>query len=196
MFSRFADSPGKAVHLAHQLGFPVALKVDSPDILHKSDYGGVRLHLQSAQDVRAAYARMEETLKANAPDARVNGVVVSAMAAPGLELILGMHRDPQLGPVILFGMGGIAVELFRDVAMRLVPLTREDALSMLHEIKGAPLLRGFRGQRTIDENALVEGLLKLARIAQEHPEIVEIDLNPVLAYAEGMVVVDARIIKG
>ncbi len=194
--SRFADSPGKAVHLAHQLGFPVALKVDSPDILHKSDYGGVRLHLQSAQDVRAAYARMEETLKANAPDARINGLVVSAMAAPGLELILGMHRDPQFGPVILFGMGGIAVELFRDVAMRLVPLTREDALSMLHEIKGAPLLRGFRGQRTIDENALVEGLLKLARIAQEHPEIVEIDLNPVLAYAEGMVVVDARIIKG
>jgi acetyltransferase len=194
--NRFADSPGKAVHLAHQLGFPVALKVDSPDILHKSDYGGVRLHLQSAQDVRAAYARMEETLKANAPDARINGVVVSAMAAPGLELILGMHRDPQFGPVILFGMGGIAVELFRDVAMRLVPLTREDALSMLHEIKGAPLLRGFRGQRTIDENALVEGLLKLARIAQEHPEIVEIDLNPVLAYPEGMVVVDARIIKG
>ncbi len=194
--SRFADSPGKAVHLAHQLGFPVALKVDSPDILHKSDYGGVRLHLQSAQDVRAAYARMEETLKANAPGARINGLVVSAMAAPGLELILGMHRDPQFGPVILFGMGGIAVELFRDVAMRLVPLTREDALSMLHEIKGAPLLRGFRGQRTIDENALVEGLLKLARIAQEQPEIVEIDLNPVLAYTEGMVVVDARIIKG
>ncbi len=194
--SRFADSPGKAVHLAHQLGFPVALKVDSPDILHKSDYGGVRLHLQSAQDVRAAYARMEETLKTNAPDARINGVVVSAMAAPGLELILGMHRDPQFGPVILFGMGGIAVELFRDVAMRLIPLTREDALSMLNEIKGAPLLRGFRGQRTIDENALVEGLLRLARIAQEHPEIVEIDLNPVLAYPEGMVVVDARIIKG
>jgi acetyltransferase len=194
--SRFAESPGKAVHLAHQLGFPVALKVDSPDILHKSDYGGVSLHLQSAQDVRAAYARMEETLKTNAPDARINGVVVSAMAAPGLELILGMHRDPQFGPVILFGMGGIAVELFRDVAMRLIPLTREDALSMLNEIKGAPLLRGFRGQRTIDENALVEGLLKLARIAQEHPEIVEIDLNPVLAYPEGMVVVDARIIKG
>jgi acetyltransferase len=194
--SRFADSPGNAVHLAHQLGFPVALKVDSPDILHKSDYGGVRLHLQSAQDVRAAYARMEETLKANAPGARINGLVVSAMAAPGLELILGMHRDPQFGPVILFGMGGIAVELFRDVAMRLVPLTREDALSMLHEIKGAPLLRGFRGQRTIDEKALVEGLLKLARIAQEYPDILEIDLNPVLAYPEGMVVVDARIIKG
>ena len=194
--SRFADSPGKAVHLAHQVGFPVALKIDSPDILHKSDFGGVRLHLQSAQDVRAAYARMEENIRANAPDARVNGVVVSAMAAPGLELILGMHRDPQFGPVILFGMGGIAVELFRDVAMRLVPLTREDALSMLSEIKGAPLLRGFRGQRTIDENALVDGLLKLADIAREFPDIVEIDLNPVLAYPEGMVVVDARIVKG
>ncbi|MCU0589109.1 MAG: acetate--CoA ligase family protein [Syntrophobacteraceae bacterium] len=194
--SRIADSPGKAVHLAHQVGFPVALKVDSPDILHKSDFGGVRLHLLSAQDVRTAYARMDENIKAHAPGARVNGVVVSAMAAPGLELILGMHRDPQFGPVILFGLGGIAVELFRDVAMRLLPLTREDALSMLQEIKGAPLLRGFRGQRTIDENALVEGLLKLARIAQDHPDIVEIDLNPVLAYPEGMLVVDARILKG
>lgn len=193
--SRFADSPGKAVHLAHQLGFPVSLKVDSPDIVHKSDFGGVRLNIQTAQGVRSAYAKMEETILAKAPEARVNGVVVSAMAAPGLELILGMHRDPQFGPMVLFGMGGVAVELFRDVALRLVPLTRQDALSMLHEIKGAPLLRGFRGQSAVDENALVDGLLKLARIAEEHPDIMEIDLNPVLAYPEGMVVVDARILR-
>jgi acyl-CoA synthetase (NDP forming) len=193
--SRFADSPGKAVHLAHQLGFPVSIKVDSADIVHKSDFGGVRLNIQTAQGVRSAYAKMEETILAKAPGARVNGVVVSAMAAPGLELILGMHRDPQFGPMVLFGMGGVAVELFRDVALRLVPLTREDAFSMLREIKGAPLLRGFRGQSAVDENALADGLLKLARIAEEHPDIVEIDLNPVLAYPEGMVVVDARILR-
>jgi acyl-CoA synthetase (NDP forming) len=117
------------------------------------------------------------------------------MAAPGLELILGMHRDPQFGPVIVFGMGGIAVELFRDVSMRLLPLSHEEALSMLREIRGAPLRRGFRGQRMVDENALADGLLKLARIAEEHEDIVEIDLNPVIAYPEGMVVVDARILK-
>jgi acetate---CoA ligase (ADP-forming) len=193
--SRFANTTGKAVHIAHQLGFPVALKVDSADILHKSDCGGVALHLQSAQSVRNGYTRMMEQIKEHSPDARVNGVVVSAMAAPGLELILGMHRDPQFGPVIVFGMGGIAVELFRDVSMRLLPLSHEEALSMLREIKGAPLLRGFRGQRMVDENALADGLLKLARIAEEHEDIVEIDLNPVIAYPEGMVVVDARILK-
>lgn len=193
--SRFANTTGKAVHVAHQLGFPVALKVDSADILHKSDCGGVALHLQSAQSVRNAYARMMEQIKEQAPEATVNGVVVSAMAAPGLELILGMHRDPQFGPVIVFGMGGIAVELFRDVSMRLLPLSEEEALSMLREIKGAPLLRGFRGQRMVDEKALAAGLVKLARIAEEHEDIVEIDLNPVIAYPEGMVVVDARILK-
>ncbi len=194
--SRFANTMGKAVHVAHQLGFPVALKVDSPDILHKSDCGGVALHLQSAQAVRNAYTRMMEQINERAPQAQVNGVVVSAMAAPGLELILGMHRDPQFGPAIVFGMGGIAVELFRDVSMRLLPLSHDEALSMLREIKGAPLLKGFRGQRAVDEHALADGLVKLARLAEEHPEIVEIDLNPVIAYPEGMVVVDARILKG
>ncbi len=193
--SRLAESVGKAVHISHQLGFPVALKVDSPDILHKSDCGGVRTSLQSAQDVRSAHTGMMETIRQRCPQARVNGVVVSAMAAPGLELILGMSRDPQFGPVIMFGLGGVTVELFRDVAMRLLPLSREEARGMLDEIKGAPLLKGFRGQPKIDENALVEGLLRLARIAEEHEDIMEIDLNPVFAYPDGMVVVDARILK-
>lgn len=193
--SRIAESPGKAVHVAHQLGFPVSLKIDSPDILHKSDYGGVRLHLQSAQDVRLAYTKMMDQVKERFPGAKVNGVVVSAMAAPGLELFLGMNRDPQFGPVIIFGMGGIAVELFRDISMRLLPISREEAQEMLSEIKGAPLLKGFRGQQTINEAALVDGILKLARIAEEHQDIMEIDLNPIFAYPEGFVVVDARILK-
>lgn len=193
--SRLAESQGKAVHVSHQLGFPVSLKVDSPDILHKSDCGGVVLNLQSAQTVRHAYTQMMEQIKSAHPQAQINGVVVSAMASPGLELILGMNRDPQFGPVIIFGLGGITVELFRDVAMRLLPFTREDALSMLNEIKGAPLLKGFRGGRSIDENALVEGLLKLAHIAEKYEDIMEIDLNPVFAYGDGIVVVDARILK-
>jgi len=119
--SRFADSPGKAVHVAHQLGMPVCLRIDSPDIPHKSDYGGVKLNLLSAQEVRSAYTKMMEEVKNHFPNARINGVVVSSMASPGLELILGMSRDPQFGPVIVFGLGGVAVELYRDVSMRLLP---------------------------------------------------------------------------
>lgn len=193
--SRAADSPGKAAHVAHQLGLPVAVKIDSPDILHKSDVGGVKLNLQSAQDVRATYERMLARIHEQVPHAKLDGVVVSAMACPGLELILGMNRDPQFGPMVMFGLGGITVELFRDVSLRLLPIDREDALEMIYEIKAAPLLKGYRGQQKIDENALVDALLKLAQIAEDHPDIVEIDLNPVFAYPEGIVVVDARILK-
>jgi acetate---CoA ligase (ADP-forming) len=193
--TRLAESPGKAVHAAYQLGFPVALKIDSPDILHKSDVGGVRLNLLSGNDVRSAYTEMMEKARIRFPDARVNGAVVSSMAPSGLELIMGMTRDPQFGPVIIFGLGGINVELFRDVTMRLLPLTEKDAYEMLHEIKSAPLLQGFRGQPAVSEKALVSGLLKLTQVAEQFPDIMEIDLNPVLAYGEGMVVVDARILK-
>lgn len=195
ILTRAADSPGKAVHLAHRMGFPVALKVNSPDILHKSDCGGVRLNIQTAQQLRSAYVQMMEDVRKSFPDARIPGGVISAMAAPGLELLLGMNRDPQFGPVIMFGLGGVTVELLRDVSMRLLPLTRADAAAMLGEIRGAALLKGFRGRPAIDESAIVDGLLCLASIAEEHPEIVEIDLNPVIAYPEGMLVVDARIIK-
>ncbi len=195
IFSRPADSQGKAVNLAHKMGFPVALKINSPDILHKSDCGGVRINIQTAQQLRNAYTRMMEDVNEAYPNARLSGVVVSAMAAPGLELLLGMNRDPQFGPIIMFGLGGVTVELFRDVTMRLAPITREDAFEMLDEIRGAQLLKGFRGRPAVDRDALVTALLRLADIARDHPDIVEIDLNPVLAYSEGMVVVDARIIK-
>ncbi len=191
---RFAESPGKAVHLAHQLGFPVALKVDSPDILHKSDVGGVRLGLRSGQEVRKAYEQMMEEIRKTHPDAEIRGAVVSSMAEAGLEIILGMNRDPQFGPVILFGLGGVTVELFRDVSMRLLPITREDAYAMMSEIKAAPLLDGFRGQPPVDKAALADALLKLAELAERHEDILEIDLNPVFAYSEGLVVADARII--
>jgi acetyltransferase len=194
--SRTADSTGKAAHVAHQLGFPVALKIDSPHILHKSDCGGVQLNLQSAGEVRTIYEQMMAGIHATHPEARLDGVVVSAMAAPGIELILGMSRDAQFGPLVMFGLGGITVELYKDVTLRLLPIDREEALAMIHEIKAAPLLKGYRGQQRIDENALVDALLKLAKIAEDHPDIVEIDLNPVFAYPEGLVVADARILKG
>ncbi len=192
---RFAESPGKAVHLAHRLGFPVALKIDSPDILHKSDVGGVKLNLRSAQDVRKAFDEMMDGIRSAHPEARVNGVVVTAMAAPGLEVILGMNRDPQFGPVVIFGLGGIAVELFRDVAMRLLPVTRSDALDMIREIKSAALLDGYRGHPPVDKEALADAIVKLAELAEKDEDLLEIDLNPVFAYSEGLVVADARIIR-
>ncbi len=195
IFSRRADSEGKAVHLAHRMGFPVALKINSPDILHKSDCGGVRLNIQTAPQLRSAYNKMMEDVAAAHPDAGISGVVVSAMAAAGLELLLGMSRDPQFGPIIMFGLGGVNVELLRDISTRLLPMSREDAFEMLDEIKAAPLLKGFRGRPAVDREALADGLLLLADIARQFPDIVEIDLNPVLAYSEGIVVVDARIIK-
>ncbi len=192
--NRFAESPGKAVHHAHLIGFPISLKVDSPDVLHKSDCGGVRLNIQTPHGLRSAYDVMMDQVRAHHPEALIKGVVVSAMAAPGVEVILGMNRDPQFGPVIIFGLGGIAAELFRDVSMRLLPLDRTEALKMINEIKSASLLKGFRGQQAANESAIVDGLLKLARIAEEHEDILEIDLNPVFAYPEGIVVVDARIL--
>ncbi|MBN1930763.1 MAG: acetate--CoA ligase family protein [Desulfobacterales bacterium] len=190
-----ANSPENAADLAHQIGFPVALKIDSPDVLHKSDVGGVKLNLQADNDVKTAYNEMMQHVKSRCPEARINGVVVSAMAAPGLEIIMGMNRDPQFGPTLIFGLGGVNVELFRDVSMRLLPLDKEETFKMIGEIRGAALLKGFRGQPPIDENALADALLKLARISEEYEDIVEIDLNPVMAYAQGLVVVDARILK-
>lgn len=193
--NRFAESAEEAAQMALQIGFPVALKVDSQDLLHKTDVGGVILNLKSAEEVEKAYSEMISNIRDWYPEAKVSGVTVSAMASPGLEVIIGMNRDEQFGPVIIFGLGGVTVELFRDVSLRLLPLSREDAFEMLHEIKGATLLTGFRGGRAIDEEALVEGLLGLARIAEENDDVMEIDLNPVFAYPDGMTVVDARILK-
>lgn len=190
-----ADSAARAVQLAQEVGFPVALKINSPDILHKSDVGGVRLNLNAPEAVEMAYDEMLTAVRQVNPQARLGEVLVSKMAPPGLEVIVGMNRDLQFGPVMLFGLGGVMVEIFRDVSLRLLPLTRDDALGMLRDIKGYPLLAGYRGQPAVDEQALVDCILAVAHLAKNHPEIAEIDLNPVIAYAEGALVVDARIIE-
>jgi len=190
-----ADSPGNAAQIAQEQGFPVALKISSPDILHKSDVGGVKLNLDSAEAVEKAYNELLSAVKLSSPEAKVDGVLVSKMATPGLEVIVGMNRDPQFGPVILFGLGGIMVEIFQDVSLRLLPLTKDEALSMIQEIEGYGLIAGYRGRPAVDEQALADCLLDIARTAESYPEIVEIDLNPVFAYAEGILVADARIIE-
>ena len=189
-----ADSRTHAVQIAREQGFPVALKISSPDILHKSDVGGVQLNLNSVETVENGYDALLSAVKRNNPEARVDGVLVSKMASPGLEVIVGMNRDPQFGPVILFGLGGIMVEIFQDVSLRLLPLTKEEAIDMIREIKGYGLIAGYRGRPAVDEQALADCLLAVARISQDYPEIVEIDLNPVFAYPDGIQVADVRMI--
>ncbi len=172
----------------------MALKISSPDILHKSDVGGVHLNLSSAEAVEDAYDDLLAAVHNNCPESRIDGVLVSKMAPPGLEVIVGMNRDPQFGPIILFGLGGIMVEIFQDVSIRLLPLTQDEALSMIREIKGYGLLTGYRGRPAVDEQAMADCLMAVARISESYPELVEIDLNPVFAYPNGVQVADVRII--
>jgi acetyltransferase len=189
-----AKSQADAVKIAQEQGFPVALKISSPDILHKSDVGGVHLNLSSAEAVEDAYDDLLAAINNNCPESQIDGVLVSNMAPPGMEVIVGMNRDPQFGPIILFGLGGIMVEIFQDVSIRLLPLTKDEALSMIREIKGYGLITGHRGQPAMDEQAMADCLMAVVRIAERYPEIIEIDLNPVFAYPDGIRVADARII--
>jgi len=190
-----ADGPDTAVEIALKLGFPVALKISSTDILHKSDIGGVRLNLDSPEAVKNAYNEIIAATRDIQPQVTAKNVLVNKMAPPGLEVIVGMNRDPQFGPVILFGLGGIMVEIFQDVTLGLLPITRDHAISMIREVKGHKLLSGYRGQPPVDEQALADCILSVAKMAKSYSEIVEIDLNPVLAYPDGILVVDARIIE-
>ena len=192
--TRLAVTGEAAISISRHLGFPVALKITSPDIVHKSDAGGVQLNLDTPEAVKKAYDELLARVGEAFPEARIEGVLVSKMAPAGQEVIIGMNRDPQFGPIILFGLGGVLVEIFRDVALRHQPLTRKDALGMIQEIKGYPVLAGYRGQPRVDENALADCLMAVAQIAEENPKIVEIDLNPVFAYPQSALVADARII--
>ena len=189
-----AESADSASEIAQKQGFPVALKVSSPDIVHKSDAGGVQLNLDTPEAVEKAYGELLAKVKNSFPQAKIDGVLVNKMAPAGQEVIIGMNRDPQFGPIILFGLGGVLVEIFRDVALRHPPLSREDALEMIQQIKGYPVLAGYRGQPPVDMKALADCLMAVAQLAEENPHIVEIDLNPVFAYPQSALVADARII--
>ncbi len=192
--ARLAASQREAVALAGEIGFPVALKIVSPEIIHKSDVGGVRLGLKSQAEVRRAYSEIVSAAKRSNAAAHILGVSVQAMATPGVEVILGMTQDPQFGPVLMFGLGGVMVEVLKDVAFRLVPLTRYDARQMVREIRGYPILNGYRGHEPADVAALEDSLLKLSRFIEAHPEVNELDLNPVFAYRNGVLAVDARVV--
>jgi acyl-CoA synthetase (NDP forming) len=192
--TRLATSKEEAISISRQLGFPVVLKIASPDITHKSDAGGVELGLKTSRQVGKAYDGILAAIRQKHPQAVIQGVSVQKMARPGVEVIIGMSKDAQFGPVLMFGIGGILVEILKDVSFRVVPLMRRDAREMIREIKGYPLLEGYRGQEPVDVSYLEELLLKVSQFVEENPEIKELDINPVFAYSDSAVAVDARVI--
>jgi acyl-CoA synthetase (NDP forming) len=192
--TRLATSKERAVAIAKELGLPVVLKIASADVVHKSDAGGVKLGLKTAAQVGKAYDDIMKSIKAAFPSAKIEGVSVQTMARPGVEVIIGMSKDAQFGPVLMFGLGGVLVEILKDVAFRIVPLVKRDAKEMIREIKGFPLLQGYRGSEPVDVENLENMVLKVSEFVDKTPAIKEIDLNPIFAYKDGAIAVDARVI--
>ncbi len=185
----------EAVQAAEDIGFPVVVKIASPHILHKSDVGGVKINLGTAQAVAAAFSTVTAQAQRLRPDAYIRGCIVQAMApARAKEIIIGVKRDPQFGPMLLFGLGGIYVEVLKDVSFRLVPLSLEDPCRMIREIRSFPLLRGVRGEKPVHFPSLERIILAMSQLALDFPEILEAEFNPVLVSEEGSLIADARII--
>jgi acyl-CoA synthetase (NDP forming) len=192
--TKLATSMKEAVNLSKEVGFPVVLKIASPDVIHKSDAGGVKVGLKNATQVSNAYREIMTSVKKKHPKATIEGVSIQPMAKPGVEVIIGMSKDAQFGPVLMFGLGGILVEILKDVSFRIVPLTLRDAREMIREIKGYPVLEGYREQEPANIPLLEEMLLKVSDFAEKNPEVKELDLNPIFAYRDSAVAVDARVV--
>ncbi len=194
----FARTAEEAAKIAGDLGGPVVMKIASPDILHKSDAGGIRLNLYGKDEVETAFKEMVAKIRAGQPAARLEGVLVEKMAPKGVEVIVGMRRDASFGPLMMFGLGGIYVELFNDVAFRIAPVSADEALEMIGETRAGKLLMGFRGQPKADIQAIVACIQKLSQLAIENPGIEEIEINPLVVYPEGQgaLALDARAILG
>ncbi|MDF6046455.1 acetate--CoA ligase family protein [Streptomyces sp. JH14] len=189
-----AQDVDEAVAFADRLGGPVVLKIVSPDVLHKTDAGGVVVGVKGASEVRAAYHRIIENVRAYAPDARIDGVQVQQLVPPGQEVIVGAVTDPTFGKVVAFGLGGVLVEVLKDITFRLAPVSADEALSMLDSIGAAEILRGVRGAPPVDRSALAEQIRRVSQLVTDFPEIAEVDLNPVIAAPEGAVAADIRIL--
>ena len=187
-------NPGKAVASAEKMGYPVVMKIVSPEIIHKTEVGGVIVGLSSSGDVESAYLRIVENARTRKPGARLLGVLVQKMAPESTEVIVGSVNDPQFGQTILFGLGGVFVEILKDVAFRIAPLEERDAREMIHEIKGYDVLTGYRRFPPADQDAIISLILCASRLVTENPQIDQMDLNPAIVYEKGALVVDARIL--
>ena len=190
----FAADKREALQKADDIGYPLVLKIVSGDILHKSDAGGVVTGIKSPDQLEYHYDMMMKKIAAHQPDAKIKGVLLLEYAEQGIECIAGMIRDENFGPALMFGLGGVWVELFDDVSLELLPVNRDDALRMIGATKAGKLLNGYRGGKRGDVSGMADLLVKLGRLAAENPEIKEIDLNPVFVYESGVLPVDARIL--
>lgn len=192
--SGLARSEREAGLLAKRMGFPLAMKIVSKDILHKSDIGGVRTNVGSLKEVRGAYARILKNAEAKNPRADIAGVLVQRMAPEGQEFVVGATRDPQFGPAVMFGFGGVYVELFKDVSFRLAPITNEEATDMMKETRAYKLLTGFRGSKPLDALAVAKTIVAVGRLMVEQPAVDSIDINPLFVYSRGTLAVDVRVV--
>jgi acetyltransferase len=189
-----ATNADQAVETANRIGYPVVLKISSPEIVHKSDFGGVRINLANSEQVRDAFDLMMLRVQRRAPNAYIRGAYVEKMGTRGREVILGMTRDPQFGPLLMFGLGGIFVEVMKDVTFHLAPITAEEAMQMLKGTRSYALLKGARGQAPVDLNAIASALQRISQLATDYPEIMELDINPFIVGEVGAeaYVADAR----
>lgn len=191
---KVAENEDEAVKAAKNIGYPIVLKIVSPQILHKSDAGGVIIGIEDERGIREGFKKIINNVKKYKADAEITGVLVQEMAPKGTEIIVGSTTDPAFGPTLMFGLGGIFVEILEDVSFRVAPITEEDAHEMIKEIKAYKILEGARGNPPIDQDTLAEILLKTSEMLMDCPEIKEIDMNPILAYPDGARIVDARVI--
>jgi len=189
-----AKKPEDATSFAEKIGYPVVMKIVSPDVIHKFDVGGVVLNLKTAKEVESAFKKIVENVKKHKPDAKIMGVTVQEMAPASTEVIVGGIKDPQFGQTLMFGLGGIFVEILKDVTFRIAPVTEEEAKEMITEVKAYPLLQGYRGTPPADTGAVMRILLATSKLMMSHENIKELDLNPVMVYEKGAKTVDARII--
>jgi acyl-CoA synthetase (NDP forming) len=192
--SGLAHNQKEAASIAKKIGYPVVMKIVSEDILHKSDAGGVKTDVGSEKDVKRDYIEIIKAAKKAKPGAKLRGVLVQKMAPKGHEFVVGGTRDPQFGPAVMFGLGGIYVELFKDVAFRIAPLNMKEAISMMKETKSYHLLSGFRGSKPLDINSAAKTIMSVAQLMYEQPSIDSIDINPLFIYQKGVKAADVRII--
>jgi acetyltransferase len=187
---KIAGSASEAAAIAQEIGLPVVMKIVSPQILHKSDVGGVQIGLKTPEAVKAAFAEIMESSKKNKPNAKIKGVLVQKMVPPGQEVIMGVTKYPGFGHLLMFGLGGIYVELFKNVTFRLAPIGRNNARRMIRSIKGFEILDGFRGKPKADVEKLEKLIVGLSAMVVNHPQIKEMDINPLFVHEQGATVAD------
>jgi len=191
---KLIKSENEIIGLAKEINFPIVMKIVSPDIIHKTDAGGVKVGIKDEKEAELAYQEIISKVKKYNKEAKIEGVIVYPMVLQGTEIIIGMMKDPHFGPVVMFGLGGIFVEVLKDISFRILPIEERDAGEMITGIKGYEILKGARGNPPRDIQAIKEVLLKVSKLTTENPEINEIDLNPIFVFEKGLQVVDARMI--